>query len=172
MRHRQSSAPCSMDEDDARQGLPASAPDLSHVITRADGTIPSWLLRQFAGLRNEQIDQGAHGRAEVARSPALCHCPDADPARTRRSGERLELGWSFRGGSMSRFATRADISRLMEIRNSIRENHLSYLSIWTLVVDPAFEGRGIAPLIREACKSLITKGHRISTLSTSAGTRA
>ena len=46
-------------------------------------------------------------------------------------------------------------------------------SIWALFVDPAFEGRGIAQaLVREACESLITAGHRIATLSTSPGTRA
>jgi len=111
---------------------------------------------------------------------------------------------------MIRLATRADIPRLMEIRNSVRENRLSEPSrvtladyhwfidhagvhawdegglikglsaadprngsIWALFVDPAFEGQGVAQaLIREACKSLITAGHRIARLSTSPGTRA
>ena len=111
---------------------------------------------------------------------------------------------------MIRLATRADLPRLMEIRNSVRENRLSDPSrvtladyhwfidhagihvwdehgiiegfsagdprngsIWALFVDPAFEGHGIAQaLVREACKSLITAGHRVATLSTSPGTRA
>jgi GNAT superfamily N-acetyltransferase len=111
---------------------------------------------------------------------------------------------------MIRLATRADIPRLMAVRNSVRENCLSdpsrvpvadyywfvdnagiYVwdehgrikglsagdprsgSIWALFVDPAFEGRGIArALIREACKSLATAGHRIAILTTDPGTRA
>src|SRR5262245_66567665 len=110
---------------------------------------------------------------------------------------------------MIRLATRADISRLMQIRNSVRENRLSdpsrvtladyrwfidhagvHLwdedglikglsagdprngSIWALFVDPAFEGRGIAQaLIRDACQSLITGGHRFATLIKNTGTR-